>query len=305
MENNIISINNLVKNYGSVEALRGISLNIPQGEIFGLVGPDGAGKTSLIRILAGVISYNSGDIRIMGMDPIKNLDKIRIDIGYISQNFSLYGDLTVEENIDFFMEIFPHNDQIAARKKELLEFIGLAPFTKRLADNLSGGMKQKLSLLCSLIHSPKLLLMDEPTTGVDPVSRREFWNIVFMLQKKGLTVLASTPYMDEAEQFDRVALIHKGEFVRMGTIDEIRSSIPGLVIEVFCDKPFQARNSLKKLTCISDVELFGDRIHIFAEKCNETIINEISTTLAESGIKTESVVPVPYSIEDIFLKVTS
>ncbi len=305
MENNIITINNLVKNYGTVQALRGISLNIPQGEIFGLVGPDGAGKTSLIRILAGVISYNSGDIRIMGIDPIKDLDKIRIDIGYISQNFSLYGDLTVEENIDFFMEIFPHNDQIGARKKELLEFIGLAPFTKRLADNLSGGMKQKLSLLCSLIHSPKLLLMDEPTTGVDPVSRREFWNIVFMLQKKGLTVLASTPYMDEAEQFDRVALIHKGEFIRMGTIDEIRSSISGLVIEVFCDKPFQARNALKSLTCISDVELFGDKIHIFAEKCNETIINEISTTLAGSDIKTESVVPVPYSIEDIFLKVTS
>ena len=305
MENNIISINNLVKSYGSVPALKGISLNIPQGEIFGLVGPDGAGKTSLIRILAGVISYNSGDISIMGIDPLKNLDKIRVDIGYISQNFSLYGDLTVEENIDFFMEIFPHNDQIAERKKELLEFIGLAPFTKRLADNLSGGMKQKLSLLCSLIHSPKLLLMDEPTTGVDPVSRREFWNIVFQLQKKGLTVLASTPYMDEAEQFDRVALIHKGEFIRLGTIDEIRNSIPGLVLEVFCDKPFQARNALKGLTCISDVELFGDRIHVFAEKCNETIINEISTTLAESGIKSESVVPVPYSIEDIFLKVTS
>lgn len=305
MENNIISINNLEKSYGSVQALKGISLNIPEGEIFGMVGPDGAGKTSLIRILAGVISYNSGDIRIMGIDPLKNLDKIRIDIGYISQNFSLYGDLTVEENIDFFMEIFPHNDQITARKKELLEFIGLAPFTKRLADNLSGGMKQKLSLLCSLIHSPRLLLMDEPTTGVDPVSRREFWNIVFQLQKKGLTVLASTPYMDEAEQFDRIALIHKGEFVRMGTIDEIRSSVPGLVIEVFCNKPFQARNALKGLTCISDVELFGDRIHVFAEKCNEAIINEISTTLAKSGIKSESVVPVPYSIEDIFLKVTS
>ena len=305
MANNIISIKNLDKSYGNVHALKKLSLEIPRGEIFGIVGPDGAGKTTLIRILAGVIGYDSGNISIMGIDPKSGLDKIRVDLGYISQNFSLYGDLTVEENIDFFMEIFPPDKNANENKQKLLDFIGLAPFTGRLADNLSGGMKQKLSLLCCLIHNPKLLLMDEPTTGVDPVSRREFWSIVFQLQKQGLTVFASTPYMDEAEQFDRVALIHKGNFLRLGTVEEIRDSIPGKVLEVFCNKPFQARQALKKVPHVQDVELFGDMIHVFVDEFDKKLIDEISKNLLSAGIEPKSISPVPYSIEDVFLKITA
>ncbi|MCE1245438.1 MAG: ABC transporter ATP-binding protein [Firmicutes bacterium] len=305
MDNAVISIDNMWKSYADVKALRGISLEIPKGEVFGIVGPDGAGKTTLIRILAGVLHYDSGQAHMMGKSLKEDLDTIRNDIGYISQRFSLYGDLTVEENIDFFMDIYPRHKDAKAKKKELLDFIGLAPFTDRLTSNLSGGMKQKLALLCSLIHDPKLLLMDEPTTGVDPVSRREFWSTVFNLQKQGLTVLASTPYMDEAEQFDRVALINKGEFIRIGTVDQIRESISGEVIEVMCSQPVKARDVLKETRGINDVELFGDKIHVFVDTANESITSTIKSKLKESGLDSGEILKVPYSIEDVFLKISS
>ena len=208
-------------------ALEGIDLEVRRGEVFGLVGPDGAGKTTLIRIVGGLLKVDEGEVEV---------DR---PIGYIPQHFSLYRDLTVEENIDFFAGLYGLSS--ATRKQELLESIGLERFRGRLAAALSGGMKQKLALLCCLVHSPKLLLMDEPTTGVDPVSRREFWSLVFSLQAQGHTVLASTPYMDEAEQFDRVALIHEGRFLCAGTTAEIKASVPGEVLELACERPFEAR----------------------------------------------------------------
>jgi ABC-2 type transport system ATP-binding protein len=211
----------------------------------------------------------------------------------------------VEENIDFFMNIFPQHGDSKAKKKELLDFIGLAPFTKRLAANLSGGMKQKLALLCSLVHEPKLLLMDEPTTGVDPVSRREFWGTVFNLQKQGLTVLASTPYMDEAEQFDRVALINKGEFIRIGTVDQIRESVSGEVLEVMCSQPVKARDTLRGSSGINDVELFGDKIHVFVNKADKSITDAIVSRLKSAGVEPGDIRQVSYSIEDVFLKISS
>jgi ABC-2 type transport system ATP-binding protein len=305
MNNGLITIKDMQKNYGDVKALKGISLDIPTGEVFGIVGPDGAGKTTLIRILAGVLGYDSGEAYIMEKNLKENLDLIRNDIGYISQRFSLYGDLTVEENIDFFMNIFPQHGDSKAKKKELLDFIGLAPFTKRLAANLSGGMKQKLALLCSLVHEPKLLLMDEPTTGVDPVSRREFWGTVFNLQKQGLTVLASTPYMDEAEQFDRVALINKGEFIRIGTVDQIRESVSGEVLEVMCSQPVKARDTLRGSSGINDVELFGDKIHVFVNKADKSITDAIVSRLKSAGVEPGDIRQVSYSIEDVFLKISS
>lgn len=305
MDNHIISIKNMFKNYVDVRALNGISLDIPKGEVFGIVGPDGAGKTTLIRILAGVLGYDSGEASVMGKDLRDDMDIIRNGIGYISQRFSLYGDLTVEENIDFFMDIFPKHGNSKQKKKDLLDFIGLAPFTDRLAANLSGGMKQKLALLCSLIHEPQLLLMDEPTTGVDPVSRREFWGTVFNLQKQGLTVLASTPYMDEAEQFDRVALINRGEFIRIGTVDYIRSSVTGEVIEIMCPYPVKARDVLRSTRGINDVELFGDKIHVFVNKVDEAITSVIVIKMKESNLEIGDIHKVPYSIEDVFLKISA
>lgn len=296
----MIAVTDLAFRYGAVEALRGLNFQVPEGEVFGLVGPDGAGKTTLLKLIAGILPVQEGKLTVLGEDVGQTQVLVRQAVGYIPQRFSLYRDLTVEENVDFTARLYPARKDFVARKKELLEMVDLARFKDRLADQLSGGMKQKLNLLCSLIHEPRLLLMDEPTTGVDPVSRREFWTLVFELQRTGLTVVASTPYMDEAEQFDRVALIHQGKFVRLGTTAEIRSSLPGHVLEVECDKPFQARGVLQGY----EVELFGDRIHVFVEK-PEQAAEEVSARLSEGGIRTSRAELVPYSIEDVFLRVTA
>lgn len=294
----MIAVRDLEYRYGTAEALRGLSFEVPEGEVFGLVGPDGAGKTTLLKLIAGILPVQQGELLVLGENVGQTQVLVRQAIGYIPQRFSLYRDLTVEENVDFYARLFPPKKDFLKRKQELLEMVDLARFKKRLADQLSGGMKQKLALLCSLIHEPRLLLMDEPTTGVDPVSRREFWTLVFELQRTGLTVVASTPYMDEAEQFDRVALIHQGRFVRLGTTDEIRSSLPGKVLEVECDKPFQARSVLKGY----DVELFGDRIHVFAEDPSP---EKVTSLLRAGGIQASRAELVPYSIEDVFLRVTA
>lgn len=276
----MIAVRNLRKSFGAALALDRLSFEVRKGEIFGLVGPDGAGKSTLLRILAGILAKDEGEV------------EVSRPLGYIPQRFSLYTDLTVEENIDFFAGLY--GLQGGQRKEELLRTIGLEPFRTRLAAALSGGMKQKLALLCCLVHSPKLLLMDEPTTGVDPVSRREFWSLVFALQGQGHTVLASTPYMDEAEQFDRVALIHKGRFVTMGTTKEIKAAVPGVVLELACAKPFEARERLKPL----EVELFGDRVHIFLN--NDTPTQRESILQRVPGHLKQ----IPYSIEDVFLRLS-
>lgn len=276
----MIRVADLRKSFGGTVALDGLSFEVRKGEVFGLVGPDGAGKSTLLRILAGILARDAGTV------------EVARPLGYIPQRFSLYTDLTVEENIDFFAGLYGLRG--GQRKEELLRSIGLERFRTRLAANLSGGMKQKLALLCCLVHSPKLLLMDEPTTGVDPVSRREFWSLVFALQGQGHTVLASTPYMDEAEQFDRVALIHKGRFVTLGTTQEIKQEVPGVVLELACAKPFEARQRLSPM----EVELFGDRVHIFLKQDTpqdrESILQRVPGQLKR----------IPYSIEDVFLRLS-
>lgn len=296
----MIEVENLAFAYGPHEALRGLTFSVPEGQVFGLVGPDGAGKTTLLKLLSGILPVQSGRLMVLGEDVGQTQVLVRQAIGYIPQRFGLYRDLTVEENVDFCARLYPPRPNFARRKRELLEMVGLAPFKQRLSDQLSGGMKQKLNLLCALIHEPRLLLMDEPTTGVDPVSRREFWTLVFELQRSGLTVVASTPYMDEAEQFDRVALIHQGRFVRMGTTREIRASLPGFVVELECDAPFRAKSVLED----REVELFGDCIHVFMEQ-PEGAPEAIARELEAGGIKTRRAELVPFSIEDVFLRVTA
>ncbi|MFP4497650.1 MAG: ABC transporter ATP-binding protein [Vulcanimicrobiota bacterium] len=305
MKKTEVEVKSLTKKYGNVEALKGISLKVGHGEIFGLVGPDGAGKTTLLKILMGILSYDGGEVLIDGEDSRNYIERIRNKLGYISQNFSLYGDLTVEENIDFFARLYPEAGDISRRKSQLLDFIGLDRFKDRLAANLSGGMKQKLALLCGLIHKPPIMIMDEPTTGIDPVSRREFWKIIFQLQKDGLTVVSSTPYMDEAEQFNKLALIHKGEILKTGSADQIRKSVPGQAIEVLCDKPIASRRLLQKNKNVKDVELFGDKIHIFVEETDDELREEITRILEENGIKVGKAEIVGYSMEDVFLILTS
>lgn len=288
----LLVLENLVKAYGSVTALHGVSFALQAGEVFGLVGPDGAGKTSLIRIIAGLLRADGGAVR----------KAFQGTVGYIAQRFALYRDLSVEENVNFFADVYGLRNY-AARRDALLEQIGLAPFRKRLAEQLSGGMKQKLALCCSLIHEPGLLLMDEPTTGVDPVSRREFWSIVFRLQRQGLTVLSSTPYMDEAEQFDRIALLHEGRILRLGTADEVKASVPGTVLAVLVENPYQAREILRQGGLSQEVELFGDSLHVVLPVDSPVTPEQIRSLLQDQGLAVRQVRPVDFSIEDVFLKV--
>lgn len=288
----LLELEALTKDYGEVRALRGVTFSVASGEVFGLVGPDGAGKTSLIRIVAGLLRPSGGRV-VRGFQGT---------VGYISQRFSLYRDLSVAENVDFFANVYGLRNY-AARRDALLEQIGLGRFRNRLAEQLSGGMKQKLALCCSLIHEPDLLLMDEPTTGVDPVSRREFWGIVFRLQQNGLSVLSSTPYMDEAEQFDRLALLHQGEVLRLGSADEIRHSVPGRVIAVICARPFEARELLRGRGVSQEVELFGDSIHVVLAQDSAVSEQDVRGLLEGEGMEVRHVGRTEFSIEDVFLKV--
>lgn len=226
---NIIQIENLVKNFGNLQALKGITLNVTQGDIYGLLGPDGAGKSTLIRILSTVLEPGAGKVMVCGKDVQTRYEQIKEQIGYMPQRFGLYEDLTVVENLDFFADIFGLSKQERqTRFQRFLGFSGLLPFQNRLAGNLSGGMKQKLGLACVLIHHPQLLLLDEPTNGVDPVSRREFWEILAEMKKEGLSIFVSTAYMDEATLCDHVFLMHEGKIIQSDTPQNIIGSFPDL-----------------------------------------------------------------------------
>ena len=300
-----IRVRDLRKRYSTgVEALRGLDLSVQTGQLYGVVGPDGAGKTTLLKVLAGVLSFQAEEARVLGRPVPDGLAQVRHHIGYLPQRFSLYGDLTVEENLGFYAALYPPGPEGGRTRQELLEKIGLARFRDRLAAKLSGGMKQKLSLLCNLVHRPRLLLMDEPTVGVDPVSRREFWTLVFELQREGLTVLASTPYMDEAEQFDRVALLSEGCLLREGTPAELRASVPGVVLELVCPQPFQAARCLEGAPGIQDVQLFGDRLHLFTAQDAPALRQALEQRLGQAGLQIQRLRVVPFSIEDVFLRLT-
>jgi ABC-2 type transport system ATP-binding protein len=217
-----IEFQNVVKRYGKVEALRDVSFSVNRGEMFGLIGPDGAGKTTAIRAICGLLHIDAGSIRILGQDPVKQHREVTGSVGYLSQRFSLYGDLSIDENVAFFAEIHGVSDY-HARRDRLLEMTQLTRFRDRLADQLSGGMKQKLALACTLVHEPQVIVLDEPTTGVDPVSRREFWKLLSQFLAQGITILMSTPYLDEAERCSRIVLLHEGKVLAL----DLRSDCAG------------------------------------------------------------------------------
>lgn len=258
--NTIIKIENLYKSYGETKAVNGITLSVNKGEMFGLVGPDGAGKTTTIRIMCGLLHHDKGMVSLLGKDIVKYKKSIQKSVGYLSQKFSLYGDLTIDENIEFFADIHNVKD-FKERRDELLDFTRLKPFRDRLADKLSGGMKQKLALACSLIHKPEILFLDEPTTGVDPVSRRDFWKILSNLMKDGITILMTTPYLDEAERCNRVAMMDRGKIIALDTPKKIKESIGKIVVEIVCSPIRKAYRIIKENTDY-DTQLFGDRINI-------------------------------------------
>jgi ABC-2 type transport system ATP-binding protein len=250
----------LTRRYGEVLALDGISFEVLAGEMFGLIGPDGAGKTTTLRLVLGILGATSGGVRTCGLDPRRDARALARRIGYLSQRFSLYGDLTVDENVAFFATVHGVHDW-RPRRDELLDLLRMTPFRTRLADRLSGGMKQKLALACTLIHTPALLVLDEPTTGVDPVSRRDFWTILAHLQRGGLTLLLTTPYLDEAERCQRVALLDRGRILSLSTPDALRASAQGVLIELIAEPKRKALQILREVPEVTEVEIFGERLH--------------------------------------------
>lgn len=296
--NSAIEIKDLKKSYNSVTAVKGIDLEVKKGEMFGLVGPDGAGKTTTIRIMCGLIASDLGSVTILGEDIKKKRKSIQNNIGYLSQKFSLYGDLSIDENIEFFAEIHNVSD-FKQRRDELLAFTRLTPFRSRLADKLSGGMKQKLALACSLIHKPKILFLDEPTTGVDPVSRRDFWKILSQLLKEGITIFMTTPYLDEAERCNRVALMHEGKIISLGSPAEIKQQMESVAIEIITNDIKKTYQILKDNGNFG-AQIFGDRIDLIMQ--NETKEFElVNNLLIKYNIQLISKRKIPPSLENVFI----
>ena len=296
--NKIIDIKNLSKSYNDILAVDDVSYNVAKGEMFGLVGPDGAGKTTTIRTLCGLLITDSGEIEVLGYNLLKERKKIQNKIGYLSQKFSLYGDLTVDENIEFFADIHGVKDY-ENRSNELLEFTRLTPFKDRLAEKLSGGMKQKLALACSLIHKPQIIFLDEPTTGVDPVSRRDFWKILSNLLKEGITIFMSTPYLDEAERCNRVALMSNGKIISLDTPQKIKGSLEKDVIEIVCNKIREAYKLIQQ-NFPFEIQMFGDRINIIVDEY-KTDYKRIEKLLNDNSIEILNHRLITPSLENVFI----
>lgn len=295
----VITIQNLSKHFGDISAVDGLQLHVDEGEMFGLVGPDGSGKTTTIRMLCGILAPSGGTASVLGYDVLKEPDRIKREIGYLSQRFSLYGDLTVDENIEFFAEI-NQVYEFKARRDELLEFTRLTAFRTRLAERLSGGMKQKLALACTLIHSPKILFLDEPTTGVDPVSRRDFWKILQSLQADGITIVMSTPYLDEAERCSRVALMNQGRAISVDTPAATRNRMDGKVLEIVMDRVREGFRLLKGHPGLREVQAFGDRLNVIVDDASAGI-REVERVFRQNNLTITSSRVITPSLENVFI----
>jgi len=298
-----IRMEQLTKSFNSLRAVDGLTLNIVEGEIFGLVGPDGAGKTTTMRLLTAILEPTSGDAWVAGHHIVKEAEALKEDIGYMSQRFGLYPDLTVMENIEFYADIYgvPREGR-QERIDRLLAFSNLTPFKKRLAGNLSGGMKQKLGLACALIHTPKVLFLDEPTNGVDPASRRDFWRILYQLLREKVTIFISTSYLDEAERANRVGLLHRGRLLAVGTPDEVKKLMRGTILEIRSADPRKATALLREQLPGISVGLFGDRVHIVTDDPG-TAAKQAEDVLITAGLKAEEIRPIEPTLEDVFISV--
>lgn len=289
----------LSKSFGTLEAVRHLDLDVGKGEMFGLVGPDGAGKSTTIRLLCGILIPSSGRGRVAGFDLARDRQAVKSRIGYLSQNFTLYGDLTVDENIAFFARIHGVNS-FAARRDELLKFTRLAPFRGRLAQALSGGMKKKLALACTLVHTPEVIFLDEPSTGVDPVSRSELWNILGAIADRGVTVFMTTPYLDEAERCGRISLIHRGQLLMTGSPFGIKRAMPGAVYDLFCPDAPKAYRLLRTKLPATSLVLYGDRLRLWTDKGPQDA-RETVAWLTNENIRNVSMSAADPSLEDAFV----
>jgi ABC-2 type transport system ATP-binding protein len=298
-----VRLEKLTKRFGDLTAVDSLSFEVAEGEIFGLVGPDGAGKTTTMRLLTAIMYPSAGDAWVMDHHIVRDAEPLKEDISYMSQRFGLYPDLTVDENLAFYADIFgvPRRGR-EEKVQRLLEFSNLLPFRKRLAGNLSGGMKQKLGLACALIHTPKVLFLDEPTNGVDPVSRRDFWRILYQLLREKVTIVVSTAYLDEAERCNRIALLNKGKLLACGTPDDVKKLLRGTILEIRTDNTRRAASVLRTEFSQKQVGIFGDRLHILATDVDRTTA-DARRLMQQAGLPIHGIRPVEPSLEDVFISV--
>ncbi len=296
-----IRTRDLGRAFGELWAVRGLDLEVRRGEIFGLVGPDGAGKTTTMRMLTGILAASEGEAEVAGFSIRGGEEHIKLRISYMSQRFGLYGDLSVEENLRFYADLY----EVPRREREPLEerllgFSNLTPFRKRLARNLSGGMKQKLGLACALIHKPEILFLDEPTNGVDPVSRRDFWRILYAMLKEGVTIFVSTAYLDEAERCSRVGLMHRGRLIQCDTPQRLKLGMSGQLLELEIERPRAAREALAAEFGGQRVSLFGGTLHVHAD--DDADAEVALRILAQAGFVVHSKKLITPSLEDVFIR---
>lgn len=302
---NAIETRSLRRVFDDTVAVASLDLSIGAGGIFGIVGPDGAGKTTLMRMLAGVLRPTSGTIHIDGIDTLREPERAKEHIGYMSQRFGLYPDLTVLENIRFYADLHGvRRAERAERIPRLLGFSNLEPFRDRHAGKLSGGMKQKLGLACAVIHTPKVLLLDEPTNGVDPISRRDFWRILYQLLAQGVTIVVSTSYLDEAERCSQLLMLDRGKTIAAGTPDEVRGGMGGAILEVRTGQPRRVARLLRESLGALGVGLFGDCLHVSTLEPGPTT-ERIRTTAVGAGLSVESITEIEPSLEDVFISIVS
>jgi ABC-2 type transport system ATP-binding protein len=296
-----VEVRGLTRRFAAVTAVDGLSFEVRPGELFGLVGPDGAGKTTTLRMLAGVLRPSAGDATVFGVSVARDPERVKPGLAYMSQRFGLYADLTVRENLAFYADLYqvPAAER-AARYQRLYRFSNLGPFQDRLAGQLSGGMKQKLGLSCALVHEPRLLLLDEPTFGVDPVSRRDLWVIVHEMVARGVTAIVSTAYMDEAERFDRLALLHQGRVVAIDAPAALQASLAGKLLGVRVDRPREARPVALGLPGVALAAVFGDRLHLAVDDAAGRA-PAIARGLRDAGFGVGDAEPIEASLEDVFI----
>ena len=297
-----VVVENLTKKFGDFTAVNAISFTIERGEIFGFLGPNGAGKTTTIRMLLGLLRPTSGGATVLGYDIVRESEEIRQRIGYMSQRFTLYNDLTVSENLDFYGRTYGVTGRrLQERKAFILEMAGLKGRERELTRNLAGGWKQRLALGTAILHEPEMLFLDEPTAGVDPISRREFWNLLYRLAEEGTTIFVTTHYMDEAENCHNLAFIHNGVIVAQGTPQEIKETrMQGQVLEIDCDQPEVAVRALRKLNRFDEVALYGAQIHVVSQgvEAQQSLILE---ALEREGVRIASMEVITPSLEDVFV----
>jgi len=298
----VVVVTDLEKKFGNFTAVNRISLNVSKGEIFGFLGPNGAGKSTTIKILCGILAPSSGTAMVAGFDVGREPEKVKTNIGYMSQKFSLYDDLTVEENINFYSGIYCIPDNMKEERKQwVLKMAGLQEHRNSTCKILSSGWKQRLALGCAIVHEPPILFLDEPTSGVDPISRRQFWDIIYQLSEKGVTIFVTTHFMEEAEYCDRIGLIYRGELIALGTPSELKTNLMHEdVLEVQCDRPQEAIESIEKIPGIKETALFGNGLHVVSSSA-ASVTPMIRDSLTRQGFKPILVEQIVPSLEDVFV----